>query len=64
MMDEIFDRTYQHGRDELNAGIDRAVRKIGRELLSSFNALHRVQWAAPWLGSAAKSRAARDVTCA
>ena len=27
MVDEIFDRSYQSGRAELNAGIDRALRR-------------------------------------
>jgi hypothetical protein len=30
MIDEIFDRTYQSGRAELNAGLHRAFTKIGR----------------------------------
>ena len=48
MIDEIFDRQYQAGRAELNAGIDRAVAHVGRSILTTFEALHRVQFAAPW----------------
>jgi len=48
MVDEIFDRGYQAGRTELNAGIDRALATIGRELSKSFAALHRIEWNAPW----------------
>lgn len=48
MVDEIFDRGYQAGRAELNAGIDRAIAAIGRELGKSFAALHRLEWSAPW----------------
>jgi len=48
MIDEIFDRRYQDGRAELNAGIDRAVAHVGRSILMTFEALHRVQFAAPW----------------
>ena len=29
MRDEIFDRTYQAGRAELNAGLDRAFNRVG-----------------------------------
>jgi hypothetical protein len=48
MMDEIFDRTYQSGRADLNAGIDRAVKKVGHTLGTSLKALHRIEWSAPW----------------
>ena len=51
MMDEIFDRTYQSGRAELNAGIDRAVHKVARSLGASLKALHRIEWSAPWNAS-------------
>jgi hypothetical protein len=58
MVDEIFDRGYQSGRAELNAGIDRAFASIGRELRKSLAAIHRFEWNAPW---AAKSK---DTGCA
>ena len=48
MQDEIFDRTYQAGRSDLHAGLDRAFARIGKALGDSFEALHRVQWSAPW----------------
>jgi hypothetical protein len=48
MRDEIFDRDYQNGRAELHAGIDRLVRKAARGALATFDALHRIEWAAPW----------------
>ena len=48
MMDEIFDRTYQAGRADLNAGIDRGLAKLGRTLNDSFEVLHRIEWSAPW----------------
>ena len=48
MIDEIFDRQYQGGRSELNAGIDRAVARVGRSILASFEALERIQFDAPW----------------
>ena len=54
MVDEIFDRTYQNGRAELNAGIDRAVGLIARELGKSLKALHRIEWSAPWASRPAK----------
>ena len=48
MMDEIFDRTYQSGRANLNAGIDRGLAKLGRTLSDSFEVLHLIEWSAPW----------------
>ena len=48
MMDEIFDRNYQAGRADLNAGLDRGFARIGKALGDSFRALHRIQWSAPW----------------
>jgi hypothetical protein len=52
MVDEIFDRTYQAGRADLNAGIDRALQHIGAAiggtLAKSLEVLHRIEWSAPW----------------
>ena len=48
MVDEIFDRNYQAGRADLNAGLDRGFARIGNGLSATFEALHRIQWSAPW----------------
>ena len=48
MRDEIFDRDYQFGRDALNHGIDRLVKRTMR----SFSLLTAIQFEAPWLQSA------------
>jgi len=48
MNDEIFDRTYQAGRADLHLGIDRAFRRAARSVNGAFEALHRIQFAAPW----------------
>jgi len=56
MVDEIFDRTYQSGRAQMNAGIDRAFAKLARTLGDSFKALHRIEWDAPWQREAKRSR--------
>ena len=44
MRDELFDRDYQIGRADLHRGIDGLVRKAA----SAFEALHRIEWSAPW----------------
>ncbi|WP_310467785.1 hypothetical protein [Sphingomonas sp.] len=60
MIDEMFDRTYQAGRADLNAGIDRAVaavsRTFRRELGKSMTMLHRLEWSAPWAARPAGRR--------
>ena len=51
MMDEIFDRGYQAGRSELHAGIDRLIRRLANDWSVTFDALHRIEWDAPWNGA-------------
>ena len=48
MQDEIYDRYYQAGRADLHAGLDRGFEAIGRFVSTTFNALHDVQFDAPW----------------
>ena len=48
MIDEIFDRSYQVGRADLNAGFASAFSGIGRTLGDSMKVLHRIEWSAPW----------------
>jgi hypothetical protein len=48
MRDEIFDRSYQTGREELHAGIDRLFGRIAEGVRVTFDAIHRVEWSAPW----------------
>lgn len=48
MADEIFDRSYQSGRTDLNAGLDRVFSQIGSTIGNSLKALHRIEWNAPW----------------
>ena len=54
MVDEIFDRDYQHGRAALNSGLDRLFGLIGCELGKSLDAIHRFEWSAPWVTTAVK----------
>ena len=48
MRDEIFDRTYQSGRAELNDGIDALARRTSRTVLCAFKVLNRIEFDAPW----------------
>lgn len=49
MIDEIFDRTYQSGRADLNAGLDRILKRVGRAVDNTFEVLARIEYNAPWL---------------
>jgi len=44
MVDEIYDRSYQAGRAEFHAGIDRMARKAAE----TFREIARIQFQAPW----------------
>jgi len=48
MMDQHFDRGYQAGREELRAGIDALVRRLVTGGSEVFDAIHRIQFSAPW----------------
>ena len=48
MMDEHFDRGYQAGREHLNDGIDALLRRLTKGTDKTFDAIHRVQFSAPW----------------
>lgn len=56
MVDEIFDRTYQSGRAELNASLDRAFGRIGGTIGKSLQVLHRIEWSAPWNSNSKNSQ--------
>ena len=60
MNDEIFDRTYQAGRADFNASMDRADAAIGNglrnEIGKSLAMLHRLEWSAPWAAPSAPRR--------
>ena len=58
MIDEIFDRTYQAGRADLNAGLDAAFKRIVQSVDNTFQVLNRVQFQAPWLKQRRKARRA------
>ena len=48
MRDEMFDRGFQEGREQFNAGIDRVLFAFGRGLWRGFGRLHELQWQSPW----------------
>jgi hypothetical protein len=48
MMDEMFDRTYQAGRSELNDLLHQGVTRAGHSIYSGFKVLNRIEYTAPW----------------
>ena len=48
MIDQHFDRNYQAARAEMNREIAMGLQMIRGDILKSFEALSRVQFAAPW----------------
>jgi hypothetical protein len=57
MIDEIFDRHYQAGRQDMNAALLGGVSRLGRSVLNAFTVLNRIEYSAPW---AVKARRARS----
>ena len=49
MVDEIFDRGYQAARPQLNAGVAKAVSELVHTIGDGLDALHRLDWSAPWV---------------
>ena len=48
MVDEIYDRTYQSARADLNLGLRVLFSSLGRAVGDSLKVLHRIEWSAPW----------------
>lgn len=48
MVDELFDRHYQAGRDALNASVSGAVFRLAKAVSNAFNVLNRIEYQAPW----------------
>ena len=57
MIDEIFDRHYQAGREQMNKALLGAFSRLGRSVLNAFTVLNRIEYSEPW---AAKPRRARS----
>ena len=54
MIDEIFDRTYQNGRAQMNAAISSGVRPVGAAIRNAFEVLNRIEYRSPWRETASK----------
>ena len=56
MVDEIFDRHYQAGRNELNAAVIDLFGRLSTAVGNSFKVLNRIEYSAPWLGKPKRAR--------
>lgn len=56
MVDELFDRSYQHGRASMNGNIHSGVSRLARAFGDSFRVLHRIEWSAPWEAKAKRAQ--------
>ena len=56
MIDEIFDRSYQAGRDQLNSAILDGFSRLGTAVANAFSVLNRIEYDAPWTRKAKHGR--------
>ena len=56
MVDEIFDRQYQAGRNQLHAAIGHAFSRLVHAAHQAFEVLVAIEYAAPWAGADRRSR--------
>jgi hypothetical protein len=56
MIDEIYDRHYQNGRDQLNAAILGGLARLGNAVGNAFAVLNRIEYDAPWKSKAQRVR--------
>ncbi|MEO7634118.1 MAG: hypothetical protein ABIS38_00550 [Sphingomicrobium sp.] len=52
MIDQHFDRGYQHGRAALNRDLGNAAHSLATTIDGGLRALHRLEWSAPWARTA------------
>jgi hypothetical protein len=56
MIDEIFDRSYQARRAEMNHALSAGFLAVGRALRNAFEVLNRIEYDAPWVRKSRTSR--------
>lgn len=56
MIDEIYDRDYQSGRDQLNNAIISGLARLVRSVGNAFSVLNRIEYDAPWKAKAQRVR--------
>ena len=56
MIDEIFDRHYQAGRDALNESVTNGFARFGRAFGNAFKVLNKIEYDAPWTAKPKRAR--------
>lgn len=56
MIDEIYDRHYQDGRDQLNAAIITGLKRLKSAVGNAFAVLNRIEYDAPWKAKVRRAR--------
>ena len=56
MVDELYDRHYQAGRNELNRSIPAGLGHLARAIRATFEVLVRIEYEAPWAAKATSCR--------
>lgn len=56
MIDELFDRSYQAGRAELNAAMGNGLKQLSNAMANAFAVLNRIEYSAPWAAPAKRAR--------
>ena len=56
MVDEIYDRHYQAGRNQLNAALLAAFSRLGQAVSNAFTVLNRIEYSEPWAARPKRAR--------
>ena len=56
MIDDLFDRDYQAGRQALNADISKLAKRFAAAFTNAFKVLNRIEYSAPWALKAKRTR--------
>jgi len=56
MIDEIYDRQFQAGRNELNASIVALAQRFGDAFGNAFKVLNRIEYSAPWSAQSKRAK--------
>jgi hypothetical protein len=56
MVDELFDRQYQQGREQMNAAIAAGLARLVRAIRNAFEVLVKIEYHAPWTAKSSRAR--------
>ena len=56
MIDEIFDRRYQEGRERLNAELAQGAARLAKAVRNAFEVLVNIEYQAPWSAKTTRAR--------